>query len=156
MTDAAPFSAFNFSVEITPDGAPAVLCGASFAECDGLEMNLDVKTIREGGNNGVQVRLAGPVAYGQLTLRRGMTSGFDMWQWFERVALDPKVRARAEVVLYAPDRTTKRATWVLRRCLPIKIKAPTLNAREGVVAIEELQLGYESLSLEPTEGAGSG
>ena len=52
---AAPFVAFNFSVEITIDG-DAPLCAASFSECDGLEMNQEVKTIREGGNNGVQVR----------------------------------------------------------------------------------------------------
>ena len=47
-------SAFNFSIEITPDGASAPLCGASFSECDGLEMTIEAKTIREGGNNGVQ------------------------------------------------------------------------------------------------------
>jgi hypothetical protein len=57
-----PFSAFNFSIEITPDGSAAPLCGAAFAECDGLEMTLDVKTIREGGNNGRQVKLAGPAS----------------------------------------------------------------------------------------------
>ena len=152
-----PFSAFNFSVEITPDRTSAPLCHAAFAECDGLEMTMDVKTIREGGNNGVQIKLAGPVTYGQLTLRRGMTSSFDLWEWFERVVHDPGVRASAVVVLYAPDRTTKRATWTLQRCVPIKIKAPALNARDGVVAIEEMQLGYESLRLRPAaRGTGDG
>ena len=142
-----PFSAFNFSVEITPGPESPPLCHAAFAECDGLEMSMDVKTIREGGNNGVQIKLAGPVTYGQLTLRRGMTSSFDLWEWFERVVYDPRVRASAVVVLYAADRTTKRATWTLQRCVPVKIKAPALNARDGVVAIEEMQLGYESLRL---------
>jgi hypothetical protein len=28
----------------------------------------------------------------------------------------------------------------------VKLKAPALNAKDGVVAIEELQLAYESLS----------
>jgi phage tail-like protein len=151
-----PFSAFNFSVEITPDGASAPLCSAEFAECDGLEMTMEVKTIREGGNNGTQIRLAGPAAYGQLTLKRGMTSSFELWQWFERVLREPKVRASAQVVLYAPDGTTQRAVWVLNRCVPLKLKAPPLNAREGIVAIEEMQLGYESLRLRPPEGAGIG
>jgi phage tail-like protein len=147
-----PFTAFNFAVEITPDRTSAPLCRASFAECDGLEMSMDVKTIREGGNNGVQIRLTGPVTYGQLTLRRGMTDGFDLWEWFERVVREPQVRAGAVVVLYAADGTTKRATWTLRRCVPLKIKAPALNARDGVVAVEEMQLGYESLRLRPASG----
>jgi phage tail-like protein len=143
-----PYPAFNFSVEITPDGAAAPLCRAAFAECDGLEMSMDVRTIREGGNNGVQIRLAGPVTYGQLTLRRGMTADADLWEWFDQVVADPAQRAGAVVVLYAADRATERATWTLSRCVPIRIKAPALNAREGVVAIEEMQLGYESLRLE--------
>jgi phage tail-like protein len=156
VADGIPFSAFNFSVEITPDGASAPLCDAAFAECDGLEMTLDVKTIREGGNNGMQIKLAGPAGYGQLTLKRGMTSGFGLWDWFERVIRDPKVRATGEVVLFAADRTTRRATFVLRGCVPLKIKAPPLNAKDGIVAIEEMQLGYESFSLRRPEGGDHG
>jgi len=149
-----PFSAFNFSIEITPDGAAAPLCGAAFAECDGLEMTLDVKTIREGGNNGRQVKLAGPAGYGQLTLKRGMTAGFDLWRWFERTIREPQARASAEVVIYAQDGQTRQATFALERCLPLKVKAPPLNAREGIVAIEELQVAYESLRLREEDGNG--
>jgi phage tail-like protein len=140
-----PFTAFNFSIEITKAGDAATLCSASFAECDGLEMSMDVKTIREGGANGRQVRLSGPITYGQLTLKRGMTANFDLWEWFGAVVIDPALRATAEVVLLAPN-GTERARFILDRCVPVKLKAPALNAKEGVVAIEELQLAYESLA----------
>jgi phage tail-like protein len=142
-----PFTAFNFTVEVTvDDGDP--LCSASFAECDGLELNQEVKTIREGGNNGVQVRLAGATTYGTLTLKRGLTSSFDLWDWFEQSLGDPSVRADAAVVLFAPDSTTERARWVLHDCLPLKLKAPPLNAKDGMVAVEELQVAYQSLKLQ--------
>ena len=67
-----PFTSFNFAVEINrgEDGHPLV--NAAFAECDGLEMTMEVKTIREGGANDRQIRLNGMVAYGQLTLKRGI------------------------------------------------------------------------------------
>src|SRR2546425_9556132 len=78
-----PFTAFNFSVEISVPDIGTKLCSASFAECDGLDMTMDVKTIREGGNNTRQVRLAGPVNYTNLTLKRGLTSNFDLWDWFD-------------------------------------------------------------------------
>ena len=55
-----PFTAFNFAVEINVPGVSTKVCNAAFAECDGLEMTMDVKTIREGGNNGRQIRLTGP------------------------------------------------------------------------------------------------
>lgn len=141
-----PFTAFNFSVEISKNDDAALLCSAAFAECDGLEMTMDVKTIRQGGDNGRQVRLTGPMNFAQLTLKRGMTANFDLWDWIDAIVADPSIRANAEVVLLAPD-GSERARFLLRRCVPVKLKAPALNAKDGMVAIEELQLAYESLSV---------
>ncbi len=144
-TGVRPFTAFNFAVEITRDDGSKPLCSAAFAECDGLELTMEVKTIREGGNNGRQIRLTGPYSYGQLTLKRGLTDSFDLWNWMNDTLQDPSLRASGEVVLYAADGTTERARFLLSRCLPVKLKAPALNAKDGMVAVEELQLAYESL-----------
>ena len=42
---------------------------------------------------------------------------------------------------------SERARFQLSKCVPIKIKAPALNAKDGQIAIEELQLAYETLHL---------
>jgi phage tail-like protein len=149
-----PFTTFNFGVEIRVDDALPRVCSAAFAECDGLEMSMDVKTIREGGNNTTQIRLAGPVGYGQLSLKRGMTTTFDIWDWFSAVTRSPNLRADGEVVLYAADGVTERVRFLLSRLIPIRVKAPQLNAKDGMVAIEELQVAYETLALRPAGGAG--
>jgi phage tail-like protein len=141
-----PFMTFNFAVEIKLEGVAAQVCDASFAECDGLEMTMDVKTIREGGNNGKQIRLTGAMNYGTLTLKRGMTDTFDLWKWVELMQTNPETRADAEVILFSPDKKVK-AKFHLASCLPIKLKAPAMNAKDGGVAIEEFQLAYESLKL---------
>ena len=149
-----PFTNFNFSIEITqaggnaPAGQAAPLVSAAFAECDGLEMTMEVKTIREGGNNGQQIRLTGPLNFGTLTLKRGMTANFDLWNWFTQMLQYPMLRANVDVVLYAPNGVDVRARFKLARCVPIKLKAPALNAKEGTIAIEELQIAYESLKLD--------
>lgn len=147
-----PFTAFNFAVEISVDGVNNKVCNAAFSDCDGLEMTMDIKTIREGGNNARQVRLSGPMNFGTLTLKRGMTRGFDLWDWMARMQTQPGLRADAEVVLLGADGSSERARFLLSRCLPAKLKAPAFNAREGGVAIEELQLAYESLSLKKPGG----
>ena len=144
---ARPFMAFNFAVEISVSGVSSRVCGGAFSECDGLEMTMEVKTIREGGNNQRQIRLTGPAAFGTLTLKRGMTDSFDLWKWFETAMAQPALRADARVILHAEDHTTVRAQFELSRCVPIKIKAPGFNAKDGMIAIEELQLAYESLKL---------
>jgi phage tail-like protein len=151
-----PFVAFNFAVEIRVDGVAMQVCDAAFSECDGLEMTMDVKTIREGGNNGKQIRLTGPYNYGNVTLKRGMTSTFDLWKWMDLMLTQPSLRADADVIVFASDHTTERARFRLTRCVPVKLKAPPLNAKDGIVAIEELQLSYESLTLkdqDDTSGA---
>ncbi|MGO4259041.1 phage tail protein [Lysobacter sp. TAB13] len=144
---AYPFTNFNFSVEINRGGEAKPLVNAAFAECDGLEMSMEVKTIREGGANGRQIRLNGGTSYGQLVLKRGMSDNFELWDWFRDSIADPRLRANAEVVLLAPDGNTVRARFVLSRCVPVKLKAPPLNARDGQIAIEELQMAYETLTL---------
>ena len=61
---ARPFTSFNFKILLEAEPGQ-VLCDAEFSDCDGLEMNMEPKTIREGGNNGRQIHLAGPVSYGE-------------------------------------------------------------------------------------------
>ena len=151
--DPRPFTAFNFSVEIYPDGKSAPLCKASFAECDGLEMTHDFKTIRSGGVNDHAYRVPGVINYANLTLKRGLTDNFDLWTWFADSIADPFLRANAEVVMLAEDGSTERARFQLSRCLPAKLKAAALNAKDGTIAIEEFQLAYEKLQLAQALGS---
>jgi len=155
MADAPyPFNAFNFAVEIYPDGKSAPLCTAAFVECEGLEMTQDFKTIRSGGANDHAYQVPGVVTYANLTLKRGMTDNLDLWTWFTDSIADPFLRANAEVVMFADDGSTETARFQLSRCLPAKLKAPSLNARDGTIAIEEFQLAYEKLQLAQPAGGG--
>ncbi len=151
---ARPFTTFRFLVEVKVDGISDRLCGATFSEVDGLEMTMEPKTIREGGNNTVAVHLVGPVSYGQLTLKRGMTPNFDLWKWFARVTSPGYrgVRSRVEIVVVSSDGTTEDARFIADGCLPTKLKAPPLNAKDGQVAIEEMQVVYQSLTLRASSG----
>jgi phage tail-like protein len=142
-----PFTAFNFLVEIEVQGVSDMVCAAMFSDVDGLEMNLEPKTIREGGNNTGPVHMAGQVGYGQLTLRRGMTSSFDLWSWFDAVSAPGGggLRGSASIVMLGSD-GTEQVEFQLTGCLPVKLKAPTLNAKDGEVAIEEMAIVYESMT----------
>lgn len=148
-----PFMAFNFSVEIHRDGSGKPLAEASFAECDGLEMTMDVKTIREGGAPDRAIRVSGPVGFSNLTLKRGMTDNFDLWTWFKDSIGDPRLRADAEVVILGADGSSERARFQLSRCLPVKLKAPALAASGNAIAIEEFQMAYETLKFVPGKAA---
>jgi len=144
--DAVPFTTFNFQVLISVDGIEGTVCRAEFSDCDGLELSMTPKTLREGGSNARQIHLAGPVGYGQLTLKRGMTPDDGLWRWFELLRTAPKQRGQAVVGVLSPDRTRVDVRFVLTNCLPVKLKAPALSGKDGLLAIEELQLAYECLA----------
>jgi phage tail-like protein len=144
---ADPFGAHDFRVEILLPGRERPLCDAAFAECDGLELRLDVEALREGGENVRRRLLAGGFTYGEVTLRRGMTDSLDLWEWAAAVGHDTSLRADARVVMLAPD-GAERARFALARCLPARLRAPRLDAQHGGVAIEELRLACESVELE--------
>jgi phage tail-like protein len=149
-----PFNTFNFYVQLTIANASGLglsspLCNMEFAELDGLEMSMEPKTVSEGGNNSQQVNLVGPVTYSNVTLKRGMTSNLDLWKWFMAASGNANRSTRASgVILLRDNRGQNRVRFKLFGCLPIKIKAPALNAKDGAIAIEEMQIAVNSFSVE--------
>lgn len=142
-----PLSAFNFSVRLLLDGEQRPICDGAFSEVTGLEASIETQTIREGGNNARQIHLMGRVSYGQATLKRGLTKGLDLWTWFNAVNERRDLRASGEIVLLSGDRETETIRFILTGCLPMKLKMPSLNATDGIVAIEEMQIAYETLAV---------
>ena len=161
-----PFTSFNFRINITIGNEGKTLCNAAFSECDGLEMSMEVKTIKEGGNNAGPIHLIGPVSYGQLTLKRGMTDSFDLWDWFEKVKRREATGyyGTCNVIMLSSvqpplqpakkpykDKPAEHVNFLLEGCLPVKLKAPSLNAKDGMIAIEEMTIAYQSLRVNHPE-----
>jgi len=155
-----PFTNFNFLVSLTlaqPDSVgveTTPLCNGEFSECDGLEMTVEPKTVREGGNNTKQIHLVGPVSYGNLTLKRGMTRNQDLWKWFSAAVGSPAAKSKQRGLLAGAEIVMADASgqgsvrYRLFDCLPIKLKASPLNAKDGVVAVEEMQIAYSYFTIE--------
>jgi phage tail-like protein len=154
-----PFTAFRFEVVLDLEdpvaGITSPLCDAAFAECDGLEMTMEPKTIESGGVNDRQIHLIGPVKFSQLTLKRGMTSNLQLWSWLAMTARGTVAPALGTVTMWDTD-STPVIEFALQGCLPVRMRAPSLNAREGLVAVEELALVYETMSVTAAGAGGFG
>lgn len=147
MSAEPPFTAYAFAIELRLPGGGEPLCEAAFCQCDGLVLERSIITLREGGAAGSVRLLAGQESFGRVTLRRGMTSDLALWDWWERVRRDPRVRATCDVVVLSPDLAQERVRFRLHGCLPAKIAAPDLNAAGNEVAIETLEIACESVEL---------
>jgi len=150
----APLHVFRFHVTFKrdalrgePSNGPVPLCSGAFAECTGLEATMEPKVIKAGGANYGGAQRAGPVSFGTIVLKRGMTSTRDLWQWFQLVAGGSyAMRLSAEIAMQNARGETV-VTWGLKRALPVKFKAADLNARGTEVGVEELHLAHEGLQL---------
>lgn len=151
----------TFRFEVTFDRSdgtgPQRLGHGGFQEVSGLEVEVDVSEHAEGGRNDGTVRLLGRAKYQPLVCKRGMfgPAGGDaeaeLWQWLQDVVAGVRPVRRYNGTVRVQDQAGRtRAVWRFRRALPAKVVGPSLNARNGEVAIEELHLHHEGLVLEGT------
>jgi phage tail-like protein len=153
---AEPFTAFAFAVELRLPGSDAPLCQAAFCACDGLELRREIIRFRDGSDpTGVRLQ-PGAESFGNVVLRRGMTSSFDLWDWWERVRRGQPIRATCDIVVLSPDLAQERVRFRLYRCLPAKITGPALNASGNEIAIESLELACEGIDIVRPGGRPSG
>jgi phage tail-like protein len=144
---AEPFTAFAFAVELRLPGSDQPLCQAAFCECQGLELRRELIRVRDGADpTNVRV-LPGAESFGNVTLRRGMTSSFDLWDWWERIRSGLAARATCDIVVLSPDLAQERVRFRLYRCLPVKITGPALDATGNDIAIESLELACEGIDI---------
>ena len=144
---AEPFTAFAFAVELRLPGSDAPLCEAAFCECEGLELRREIIRARDGADPASVRLLPGAESFGNVILRRGMTSSFDLWDWWERVRRGQAARATCDIVVLSPDLAQERVRFRLYRCLPAKITGPALNAAANDIAIESLELACEGIDI---------
>lgn len=159
MASGAPiFSAFRFQVWFTEDlGGSLVapgLADAAFSEISGLEATVDIKAYPEGGRMQGQRQLVGRTNYSNVTFKRGMTRDQSFRRWFTQITLGVHPVPRRDVMIHVMDIDFSQAVagFVLYRAIPIKLKVSDLNAKNGELLIEELQLAHEGMDFDPLGG----
>jgi phage tail-like protein len=160
-----PLHVFRFSLSFVDQSLPGTkgkgpeINDVGFAECTGLEVTMEPKVIKEGGRNFGAAQRVGPVTFGTVILKRGMVRNLTLWRWLTEATSQGCYGRRRDVVITLYD-TTQPVTgasaerpyravisWQLKRALPIKFKAPDLNAKASEVGVEELHLAHEGLRM---------
>lgn len=134
-----PFRGYNFKLEIQG------IVEGHFTECDGLGVKVQALAYREGGAAQVTRRLAGPVQYSDVTLRYGLTSSRELWEWFLSGVKGTVERRNVSIVMLANDGVTEVIRWNLVNAWVSEWRAARLDALGQDVAIESLVMVFETL-----------
>ena len=140
------------ALDETPSGTP--LGDGAFQECSGLEIELDVQELLEGGRNDGVIRRVGRAKYSNVVLKRGMfyrgSGGVnrELWNWLQSIASGERPVPRYDGIIEVMSTGDEvAATWVFSRGLPMRVRGPELNGKTGEIAIEELHIAHEGLML---------
>lgn len=146
-----PLHVFRFRVEFrqtargSNGGTDISLGRGGFSECTGLEATMEPKVLKPGGHPG-PVQLAGPVTFATVVLKRGITTGLELWDVFHTIA-GGAYSIRLGVTITVLDGAGQAVTtFELKNALPVKIKTADLSARATDVGVEELHLAHEGLA----------
>ena len=141
-----PYGAFNYVVKFDNEDIKG-----GFSDVSGLGTELNIAEYREGTDKLNQVRkVAGTHKVTDVTLKRGIVSSEDMWNWIKDVQRNGNSGMKAAVVITLRDEAGNDVqSWKLRNVLPMKYTGPTLAAKGGGdVAMEELVLSIEAFDIQ--------
>jgi phage tail-like protein len=121
---------------------------ACFTECSGLSAKVNFETYFEGGNNSQQKIFLGHTSFSEITLKRGVTDDLSFWTWFTATT---SRRRNIRILLFNQAGETRQC-WSLIGAVPVSWQAPSLQADGSNVAIEELTLAIEGMTVATTGG----
>jgi phage tail-like protein len=136
-----PYAGFNFLVEI--DG----ITRAAFSECSGLSTNSDPIEYREGSEDITVRKIPGLKKFANISLKRGMTTDLELWNW-RKTVLDGVTERKAGSIVLLNEAREPVLRWNFREGWPTKWEGPAMKATGNEIAIETLEIAHEGLELE--------
>jgi phage tail-like protein len=138
-----PLVGFNFSIDV--GGA----IKGYFTEVAGLGSENEIIEQKVVNEKGVEVvlKIPGRLKWGDITLKRGITSNMDLWDWRKKVE-EGKVkdaRKNGSIIMY--NRELKEAArWNFINAWPSKISGPAPKSDGNEIGIEELTIVHELIT----------
>lgn len=144
-----PYGAFNFIVALggaQGDGSEGSIVGG-FSDVSGLDTDITYAEYRNGNERVNTVRkVPNTHKVSDVTLKRGLIGSLDFWEWVKGVR-DGTADPRNVSITMLDEARQAVVTYTLRKAQPKKYTGPTLAAKGGEVAMEELVIVHEGLEM---------
>jgi conserved hypothetical phage tail region protein len=135
-----PYGNYRFRVEISG------ITQAGFSEVNIPESASEVVEHREGTDPTSVRKQAGLTSYGNLVLKWGLTASMELYNWRKSIEQGKLSTSRRNIsVVLLDEEGNDAARWEFTNAWPSKYKAPDLNAKGNDIAIETLEIVFESI-----------
>lgn len=142
-----PYRAYNFKLLINN------VTEGHFTEVSGLGVKVERISYREAGSNSIVRAIPGRVSYSAVTLRFGLTSSAELWDWLLTAVGGRVSRRNASILMLDSTGATEVLRWNLLNAWPEEWYGAPLDAMSPELAIETLVLAHEGLQRESSHGS---
>lgn len=142
MASNYPLTKFHFLVEW---GGTRI----GFTEVSGLSVENDVVEYRDGASPEYsKIKMPGMRKFSNITLKRGTFAGDnEFYKWLDTVTLN-QVERRDLTISLLNEKHEPVVVWKVRSAFPVKVQSTDLKADGNEVAIEQIDLAHEGLTIE--------
>lgn len=134
-----PYRAYNFKLIIQG------VTEGHFTECSNMGIKVDAIAYREGGQSQVVHRIPGRVQYSDITLRYGLTTSMELWNWLMTAVKGKVERKNVSIAMLDSDGVTEVLRWNLVNAWVAEWRGAILDALGREMAIENITLVFETL-----------
>ncbi|MFB2769520.1 phage tail protein [Pelatocladus sp. BLCC-F211] len=148
-------TACRFYLGLTLDNSKDIDC--HFLECRGFQQTqapIEICEVTNKTGSGaaqqvVRTKIPSNVKCGNITLRKGMSSSKELWDWFDSVQNGNWGKQRRLVALSIYNQASEEvARFELKNAWPSSYKLTDVNARSTEIEIEELEVAFEQFKRE--------
>lgn len=120
-----------------------------FSEVSGLNIENKVIEYRDGiSPEYSKIKMPGMREFSNITLKRGVFKGDnEFYNWLNTISLNTVERRDLTIILLNESHEPV-VTWKVRNAFPIKVQSTDLKADGSEVAIEQVDLAHEGLTIE--------
>lgn len=144
-----PMPKFRFDVDFGTE-----LTGISFQEVSGMDKEVQVIEYRASNNPLFStIKMPGIVKYGNVTMKRGIFVGDNrFWNWMSEITMNTIAR-RTVIIRLLNENGKVTMQWSLANAWPTKITSTDLKSDGNEVAVDTIEIAYESLTITNTNNA---
>ena len=138
-----PLVGFHFSLDLKSGTELGY-----FTEVSGIGAENEVVEQKMINSNGgtVIVKVPGRLKWEDITLKRGITSKMDIWDWRDLVNQGNVDQARSNGTITMYDQQLNPvARWDFINGWPSKVTGPALNVDDDSFGIEEITIAHEGI-----------
>jgi len=135
-----PIVGFHFALDIQ-----GVITGY-FTEVSGIGSESEIAEQKVVSEKGIQIvlKIPGRLKWGDITLKRGLTSSMDLWKWRKMIEDGDVKGARKNGSIIMFDQSlTPVAQWDFKNAWPSKISGPAPKSDGNDLQVEEMTVVHE-------------